>query len=168
MSDRPTTHERLIRAVSSTNLSLDPERRGDADYIVALGLAARATSPAASALMRLHLAGTPADFSQARQAVIRLVEQLGIRKDWPDTVDRRAVADLALAHHLWPACPSCLGRGYELIPGTPHLSAVSCRHCHGTGRRPVQRRWRDEIRDAIASLEQIDVITTRAVSRLIR
>lgn len=160
--------ERLAVAMSSKNLTLDDTRR-DVDYIIAAGISASWHGPVASSLLRLHASTSMTDLKVASASVQGLVAKLNTRRNWGLTPAQvEAVASKALAHHVTPACLACGGHGYELVPGTPTLSSVACASCHGTGRRPVQKKLRNEIQQTIGVLENIDSVTQAAVARLVR
>lgn len=169
MSERPSALERLSTAMSSSDLSVDANHRGDVDYVTALGIASLRHSTAAAPLMRVHLANSPAALKNAYQSVLALVKRMNLKKNWRLAGhSMHAVALHALSHHVDPTCPHCRGRKFELMDGSPTLSTKVCRHCHGTGRRPVQKKHRDQINAVIAALETIDAVTERAVARLVR
>lgn len=105
----------------------------------------------------------------AFQSVLNMVKRLNAKKNWRlNSRSIQVVALQALSHHIVPVCNHCHGRKFELIEGSPALSAKMCKHCHGTGKRPVQKKHRDYINQVIAVLEQIDDVTERAVARLVR
>lgn len=169
MSERPSAFERLSIAVGSSDLTMDTIHRGDLDFIVALGIASARNGAVAGSMMRLHLASTPAALKGAFQSVLNMVKRLNAKKNWRlNSRSIQVVALQALSHHIVPVCNHCHGRKFELIEGSPALSAKMCKHCHGTGKRPVQRKHRDYINQVIAVLEQIDDVTERAVARLVR
>lgn len=170
MSDeRRSTQERLLAAFASSDLSVDVERRGDADHLIALGLAEQRVPLAGGDVLRLQLAGNPADYRRARESVLGLTRRLSAVRRWNfSAANLKRIAELALAHHVWPACPVCHGRGYEAAEGAPLLSGRLCRACHGTGARPIQRKFNNEIRGVIEVLERIGSVTEHAVQRLLR
>ncbi len=169
MSDRPSALERLSTAVTSSDLTLDANHRGDLDYVTALGIASLRHSAAASPLMRLHLSSSPATLKTAYKSVLALVKRMNAKKNWRLAGHSMHVVALqALSHHVSPACPVCQGRKFELQDGAPVLSTKMCKACHGTGRRPVQKKHREAITEVIAALEVIDSVTERAVARLVR
>lgn len=166
--EKPSLQERLRLAFESHDLTLSSRGRGDADYLAALGLAGAADTRVGGALMRVHLAGSPEDFRAAHRAVVAMVRRVATKRGWRVPVsEQRIIAERALEHYVFPSCPACLGRGYQVVPGTPHLSGHSCPECHGSGRRPIQRRHGDRIRDVIAQLEQIEALTERSVASLL-
>lgn len=166
--DKPSLQERLLRAFSSSDLSLNAETRGDADHLVALGYAGRASGGVSGAVMRLHLAGNPSDYQAAKSAVVRLARHMNGVRNWQLGKHVAVVGELALAYHVLPVCQCCQGRKYEVPEGTPYTTANICKPCRGSGKRPVQRKFNAEIRAVIAVLEGIDATTERAVARLLR
>jgi hypothetical protein len=155
--------------MNSSDLSLDFDHRTDVDYVIALGIAEARNSQVAAPLMRLHTTTSRLALKDAYRAVEALVRRLDSKLNWRLSGQAiRTVAERALAHHIAPVCPHCKGRGFELQENSPVLSAKACKHCHGDGRRPVQRKYRDEITKLIAALEAIDSATERAVARLVR
>ncbi len=169
MSERPSAFERLSTAVSTSDLTVDADHRTDADYIVALGIASRRHSAVAGPLMRVHLAGSQVAIKNAYNSVLSLVKRVNAKKNW--RLNSHAVGTVALqalSHHVAPTCPHCHGRKFELQEGSPVLSTKVCRHCSGTGRRPVQKKYRDQISHMVSVLESIDDVTERAVARLVR
>lgn len=169
MSERPSALERLSTAISTSDLSIDPNHRTDADYIVALGIASSRHSAVAGPMMRVHLSGSQVALKNAYNSVLSLVRRMSAKRNWRlNGQSLHTVALQSLSHHVAPACPHCSGRKFEVQDDAPVLSVTPCRHCRGTGRRPVQKKLRDEIIQVIAALEQIDSITERAVARLVR
>jgi hypothetical protein len=165
---RPSLQERLISALSSSNLRVDLERRGDADYVAALGAASRRNGDVAGAVMRVHLVGSAADYREAVDATTRLTRHLNAVRNWRlGGREIRLVGELALGYHVRPACPACHGRRYEVPEGSPHTNGNICKPCRGSGKRPVQRRLNLEIRGVLAVLEHSDDVTAREVRRLL-
>jgi hypothetical protein len=169
MTGHSSVLERLGVAYGSSDLSFDSNHRNDLDFVVAAGIAASRYGKAASPVMRVHYANSPADLNFAFRAVISMVRRFNAKRNWRlNGKSMQVVALHALSHHVDPICPHCHGRKFELIEGAPALSARACRHCHGTGRRPVQKKHREHIEAVISALEQIDAVTERAVARLVR
>jgi hypothetical protein len=167
--ERLTEKERLHSAFGSGDLSLRAGRRGDADHLIALGLAARQVGGPADALIRVHLASSTTDLRAALRSTLSVAKRLAQARGWK--VNGRnlvRVAELALAHHIYPTCLHCSGRGFEKAPNAPVLTTKRCTHCDGTGRRPIQKRWRPEIAELISVLERIDSVTQAAVVRRLR
>lgn len=169
MSDRPSPLERLSVASSSSDLTVDPDHRGDVDYIVALGIAASRNGSVASPLTSLHLSTSPTSMNAAFSAVLGLVKRVNGKRNWRlNGQSSQVVALHALSHHVDPTCNSCKGRKFEVMEGAPALSSTPCRHCKGTGKRPIQKKYREQIQAVLAMLEAIDETTQRAVGRLVR
>ncbi len=166
--ERGSTHERLLGAFGSSDLLLEADKRKDADYLIALGIASSRRGMEGSVL-RLQLAGSQSDYRSARESVVRMTRRMSEVRNWRlSAINVRRVGELALAHHVFPACPVCHGRRYEVAEGAPALSGNICKPCHGTGVRPVQRKFNGEIRDVIEVLERVGQVTERAVARMLR
>lgn len=171
MSDeRPSHMERLSLAIHTSNLTLDINRRGtDFDYVLAMGIASSRNAAVAAPLTQLHLHSTQSAYRQAHESVVNLVKRVNSRKNWRlNKANTKRVADLALAHHVAPACPACQGRRWQLILGTPSVSGAPCTTCHGSGRRPVHRRLFEEVTQIIALLERTDDLTNRTIGQLLQ
>lgn len=145
MTDKPSIEETYSRAGNTSNLTVEADRRGDADVLIAAGMVG-ASKSLGMALLRLHSEYDGA--SRLREGASRLdVAMLAARlRGLPGVVgavtERAAVwgmeqpKDKALAVVLWwldKQCRRCTGRMFEPIPGTPALSAIRCRACNGTG-----------------------------------
>lgn len=168
-SNRPSALERLSTAINSSDLTVDADHRTDADYIISLGIAGSRHSKVASPMMRLHLSGTNTSLKAAFDAVLSLVKRINAKRNWRlNGQSLTAVSLQALSHHVSPTCTCCKGRKFELQDGTPVLSTKPCRVCGGSGRRPVQKKFREEINHVVTALESIDDVTERAVARLVR
>ena len=168
-AERPSALERLSTAISTSDLTVDADHRTDADYVLALGIAGARYSAVASPMMHLHLSGTRTNLKAAYTSVLALVRRLNSKRNWRLHAHALSTVALqALAHHVSPTCPHCQGRRFELQEASPVLSTKVCKHCHGTGRRPIQKKYREQIAHVIAALEQIDSVTERAVARLVR
>jgi hypothetical protein len=165
-NDKPTVLERLHSAIQSSDLTLRPRGVGDADHLVALGLAAKEAGAAAGELMFLHIGGTQTGYRRARDAVLGLARKMNGVRNWRlNAANTHRAAELALAHHVNPACPHCHGRGKLVAEGTPFLTANLCKHCHGTGKRRVQRKLHREITELIEALARLDRTTESSVAR---
>lgn len=142
--DKPGIEEQYSKAVSSSNLRVELDRRSPADILIASGLN---NSRLGGALMRLR-----AEFSSdsvprhsASETDHRLI--MGRLKSLPKVlediteqarrwrIDRPEAVTLAVVSH-WcdSACRHCNGLGKERIVDAPALSNKNCKHCHGTGR----------------------------------
>lgn len=167
--DKPTIAERLHSAFAATDLSVSLEHRTDADFLMALGMAERRTAAACGAVVRLSTVASQTEYRQARESVIRLVRALNAKRNWRLAGSAiRQVGELAMAHHAFPRCQLCGGRGREKPDGAPYLSGKICEPCHGTGKRPIQRKHHDEIRAVLEVLERADSMTEHHVKRILR
>ncbi len=164
MTQRPSALERLSVAMVTSDLTVDPDRRLSADYIIGSAIA-QTRSGAVTGLV----VNSRASLRRALDSVYALVTKLNLRRGWRLTDDEtRVVTKHALMHHVAPACPVCLGRSYEVAEGAPALSGRICRACRGTGRRNVQRKMHDEIIQTVTVLETLDQLTEDAIRRLLR
>lgn len=164
MSDKPSALERLATARLTSDLTVDPTKRLDADYIIGAAIA----QTRAGAVTGL-LVNSRRSLRQALESVHDLVVKLNARRGWLlDDDQTKVVTKQALMHHVAPACPACKGRGYEVAEGAPALSGHICKPCRGSGKRPVQRKLNKEIIQVISVLETLDQLTEDAIRRLMR
>lgn len=165
------TAERLAAAVRSSDLSQEWKAavsRGDADYLAALGIVGSRYG-LGGAVMRMHLSGSREDYRRARLEAVNVARRMNETRNWRLKGDAvRRVAEIALAHHVYPVCPTCHGRKFEVAEGAPALSGNICKPCHGTGLRPVQRRWNGEIRDVMEVLARVGNVIERGVTRMMK
>ena len=144
-SPPPDALERVFSALATSDLGMRLGRVGDADVLAASGLALAEMGPLADALSKVSSHSKVA-YRAALVVVHKETRRQNLIRNW--RLRRSAqvrVAEVALAHYARPACPHCQGRGKMVAEGTPFLSGNICKHCHGTGERPVQRRYHDEI-----------------------
>lgn len=124
--------ERIGTAQYSRDLGEVPvEELGDVDIIRACGMVGVAM-PLGVSLWRLKVSGDRSEYGPVVHGLAELLGKRGFEVDAVDVVGR------VLQHHLDDLCRPCLGRGYEVVPGTPMLSDVMCPHCGGTGRRKLE------------------------------
>ena len=127
-ADNPCTlEERYTRATTSSNLKCEADTRSDVDVLIAAGWS---PSRLGAALMRLHT-------RKDRNGLERVHEQLAREASRQGAERPEAVAAAVLAWWLNRNCKACSGRKFELIPGTPSLSARSCKLCKGTGETAI-------------------------------
>lgn len=157
MTDQHTHHHRSVEeaytraGTSSSNLKVDPDRRGDADVLVAAGwspgmlggalmrLRGEWDSVAAPRFMQdstahqrrshpdadaVQLLGRLRSLALVLEAVERWAAAKGL-------ADARTLARTSVCYWLDPTCRACLGRGSALVPGTPMLGRV-CKACGGS------------------------------------
>ena len=157
MDEPKTTKERISHAMVSGNLKVASNGVGDAETMLAVGMAAQQVNPAASLALRLHWANDASVFRDLRRAVVKEVQRMNLQERWRFVGDQlRLVADQALRHFILPVCDKCLGLKYETIPGTPMLSSRPCRACHGTGERPLMEKYRRPIAGVLNWLGRIE------------
>lgn len=155
IEERPTVGERYSSAVESSNLKVNPERRGDADYMIAAGmlgdrlgallLRLRVEFDAVRMDLRLKKGTAPIDrllilqklktLDEAKGALARFSVQQATKRRFmqPDDVVLK-LAGRVLDVHLDPLCHHCDGRGSN---GGAHRGEMKqiCRPCKGTGHR---------------------------------
>jgi len=156
--------ERLAEAQISSNLGDDYLRLADVDYIRASGWAAQ-SNPEGLMLYRLKYANDHTEYKPALQRMYALAVGKAFRMRL--IISHQELTDLAentLRHWVAPVCPACLGRGYEVIPGTPTLSETECKHCHGQGRLSLKKIVRGHIDLAEWLSQKMDSITGAFVS----
>ena len=122
----PCVAERYVTANMSSNLKC--ETRDDAPLGAVGVVIAAGWSPAriGALLMRLHTRADRAGLEQVHEQIMLQAQAFGIERS-------AAVAAAVLSHWLKRACGACTGRKFELVAGTPSLSARPCKLCHGTG-----------------------------------
>ena len=158
--DKTSIEEQYGSAIRTTNLrSRERTARSAADVLGAVGYAGRrircgegdksdrrAGKPLAMALLRLFVGGR----GEERQLIEILSDMLARKAPRMrieiSEVQRSDMAKAVLAWHRGAVCKPCGGHGYELIHGTPSLSAQECRACHGTGKWPFESQFRQEWR----------------------
>jgi hypothetical protein len=129
-NDTPCIAERYITASRSSNLKCETREDaplGAAAILIAAGWSA---SRIGTALMRLHTKADRNTLEQMHEQIALQAERWGIERP-------AAVAAAVLSWWIAHVCGSCQGRRFELITGTPALSARPCRACHGTGEQPI-------------------------------
>ncbi|MDZ7863012.1 hypothetical protein [Acidovorax sp.] len=157
MSDHHTNHHRTVEeaytraGTSSSNLKVDPDRRGDADVLIAAGwspgmlggalmrlrgewdsvAAPRFTQDSVAHQRRSH---PDADVVQLLSRLRSLAQVLEAVERWAAAkglADARTLARTSVCYWLDPTCRACLGRGSALVPGTPMLGRL-CKACGGS------------------------------------
>lgn len=169
-----TVAERYSVAVHSHNLKVEPDRRTDADVLMAAGMT---HSMLGAVLLRLKSewdgSAKPAgdDVMDARLFMNGL-------KSWPAALARLTawagkrghegpaeLAQKALVHWLDDACPKCRGRGYSKLPGSPVLG-MACRSCVGTGKRHAPAR--SPLREALNLLDDCEARAYEVMKKRLR
>lgn len=147
--------EQLTRAQQSRNLGEAIEGHGDVDWLRASGMVAQRHAVALAVWRLVELR----DARSLQESFVGLTA-LGMRMglDEPPRVALdvlRWIAD--------PVCRHCYGRGYEAVMGTPHLSAIQCGACGGSGLRP--NGWDD---DAAGLAERLKDVQRQAAAAIMR
>lgn len=153
--DRPTTAERYGRATHASRLRLDPERRGDADTLIAAGLVPdffgmdlmRFREELETGLSRFPQLGPLRliDRNLISSALPSLAGVLRSLGAWGEVYSARHSLDLrpgaiaslsgrALIAYVRPLCRSCEGRGFNGGGRTIEQSGpqILCRACRGS------------------------------------
>lgn len=149
-----TIAEHYITANAASNLRVEADKGGAADILICAGWTP--SREVGAALLRLHTKHDRAGLSFVHA---KAVEQAAwARFERPD-----AVASAVLAWWLVKVCKACTGKRFELVPGTPALSARHCKSCKGTGEITLPHgengkrleRWLDEsVERAQASIKK--------------
>lgn len=161
--------EGLASAMVSSDLRFKTEKRGDLDYLVALGWSGARLGNGASSVLALHLSHDKASLINALNYTTAIVRHLANKRGWNiKPKEWKSLAERALRYHVAPACPTCEGRKLRRIDGTPALSATVCRTCHGTGKRPYPIKHGREIAEVVYSLENINRVIEKSVRRRLR
>lgn len=145
MTDKPTIDETYSRAGNTSNLTVEADRRGDADVLIAAGMIG-ASKSLGMALLRLHSEydgasrlredATMLDVAMLAARLRGLPAVVGMVTERASLWGMEQPKDKALAVVLWwldKRCKRCTGRLFEKIPGSPGLSNIRCRSCNGTG-----------------------------------
>ena len=165
---RASPLERVVRALSSGRLAFKEDVATDIDWLTALGMAC-ARDPGRSALVRLHYVADHDSFDQAMRLAVQIVRRVSTRQRWHmQQQEIIRIAKISLAYHIAPVCPSCRGTGFELIPGTHHLSSHRCPKCQGSGRRPYPIKDGGRICEIVAHLQSMERVTEDAIARKMR
>lgn len=155
MTNRPGPLERLLTAWSSRNL-MDRRTLGprivetDVLRVAAAGMAG-ADVPLAMALFGLkYRAASPPTMDNLAPVVTglgRMVRKQAKQQKWRIRRQQDSQRIVLIALHWWlmSVCPSCHGRQYEHIPGTPNLSDRQCHACHGQGKAPLHDVLRQQL-----------------------
>jgi hypothetical protein len=144
-------------------------KRGDLDYLISLGWSVSRMLPGASSVLSLHLAQDTTSLKDALRYTLVIVKQLNGKRGWNlKASEFKPISEKSLRYHVAPACPTCRGRRYKVIDGTPNLSATACNTCHGTGKRPFPLKNGREISEVVWCLEDTNRVIGRAVQKMLR
>lgn len=162
--------EGLASAMVSSDLTCKKDgKRGDLDYLIALGWSGSRLNPGASSVLALHLSHDKASLYDALHYTLAVAKHLNTKRGWKmKPKDLKPLAEKALRYHVAPACPVCEGRKFRKVENSPALSATICQTCHGTGKRPFPIRNGREIAEVVYSLEDTSRVIESAVRRKLR
>lgn len=175
-SEKPSIGERYERATNSRDLSVDAQRRTDADVLLAAAYAASGNAAASLALRfyRMRATGDKTPFREL--ADIAGVWLLGRsrrkgRRDLNE-IQAKDLATRTLFYWLDPVCKPCNGLGHPLMPNSPVINfGHDCPVCHGTGQYPVHRivppGTADEARWLIDEMDRMTGIVFNDMARLL-
>ena len=148
--DRAAVPELYSQACTSSNLRCEADKRGAADILIASGMSGNGLG---GALMRLHTKPDRAGMDAIHQHLTDRARLLNI--DRPE-----AVSAAVLSWWLNRICNSCNGVKFEVVPGSPSLSARSCKRCQGSGEKKLPygsegRRLEDYMQDCLNRWRQL-------------
>jgi hypothetical protein len=156
--------DRYARAITSSNLRVQARTPGDADVLIASGLAARKLSKKgaaslASMLYRVRieydkvdkrsLARRDVNITNVLLALTHVRSLMPVRdalrafvrgQAWREAMELdeetlHRIADQVLEYFLDPVCGTCNGTKFKVVVGTGRLSGVVCANCLGSGKR---------------------------------
>ena len=126
-----TTKERMVRSQTSSNLAESANSEfGDIDIVRATGMVGQ-SNPIGVSLWRLKYAGDVAEFPKVVTSLAGMLAKRNVKY-----TDAMLLAFNAVKHYVDDVCKTCVGRGYDIIPGTPVLSDQICLNCRGAGKAP--------------------------------
>jgi len=153
MTDKASIDEIYSRAGNTSNLTVEADKRGAGDVLIAAGMEGQGLRPSKSlglALMRLHSEYDSTSRLRDGATAIDVALLAAKLRGLPGVVTKVAEQattwnmerprDKALSSVLWwldKHCKRCTGRLWEPILGTPALSSIRCRACNGTGEAPL-------------------------------
>lgn len=181
-SDVPTMMERYARALESSHLEMNLERRTQLDVVIAAGWAGdelgarllrlRAEFDSVDRSALAHVDGEVAKAMMsgtlnALRPAMALLYRYALRR--AARVDYRAqektiymIAGHTLAWWLSPHCATCTGRGQVGVFGRP---MAICKHCGGTGHRFPRLGKNDKAHDFGRDLHDRMQLKVEQVSR---
>lgn len=143
MSESRSIEESYTSAGNAADLTVRPDQRGDVDVLIAAGWTPGLLG---GALMRLHSEWDGAakkrrmDETEAfllfgqLKTLRRAVDGIAAWAERKGHKEPRTLANAVLIYWLHDNCQPCLGRGHEVIHGSPVLGR-QCRKCGGSGKR---------------------------------
>lgn len=171
MNEPRTIEESYTSAGNASDLTVKAEQRGDADVLIAAGwtpgllggVLMRLRSEWDGAAKKRHMDETEALllFGQLK-TLRRAVDGVAAWAEKKGHKEPRTLANAVLIYWLHDNCQPCLGRGHELIHGSPMLGRT-CRKCGGSGKRPPPG---GELGKATLNMMDRDIQVARSMMRL--
>jgi hypothetical protein len=160
---RRTTVEKYAGSVNTSCLTSD-ETHHQTDILAAVAL----SSKLGSLLCRVKYAGDQFSLVPMLEAWRAIVSKKAKNRGWANVSDE--VADISLWFWIDDVCQTCHGRKYQVIPGTPTLSAEQCPTCQATGKNKLQcdQEIKEYVLDAIQSLETLAIDAGRLANKKLR
>jgi hypothetical protein len=143
-AERPGISERYALAARSSDLTVNPDARTDADVLLAAGYAAAGNEYASLALRFWRIKETKdlGPFRELAEIAGRWLQRRSVRGQ-RRRLNRIQAIDLATRTLFWwidPVCKPCAGRGHPLRLNSPVIdTSRDCPTCHGTGKYPIHR-----------------------------
>ena len=145
--EKRSTEEAYACAITASSLRVEADKTQQIDLLIAMGWNKSRTG---AALLRLrteydaHARAPGEDNATAMRLLCgnlrSLADVLREVEGWATRarMDRpRALTLAVVAWWLSKNCKKCTGRKFELVLGSPSLSARLCTHCHGGGEAPI-------------------------------
>ena len=175
-AEKPTIEERYIGATNARDLSLDFNKRTDADILLAAAYAAAGNVHASLALRfyRLRATGDMSPFQELTDIAGAWLLGRSMRRGRRKLrgIEAKDLATRTLFYWLNPSCTACNGLGHPLMPNSPVINfGHDCPVCHGTGKYPIHRivppGTSDEARWLTDEMDRMCVIVFNDMARLL-
>lgn len=140
--------DQLARAEVSSDLA-HHDRHCDVDVLGAAGMAT-AANPRHMAIFRAKYLYDEREVHAAKRYFIQLARIHMIRRK-VDPAKASRIGSQIFTYWMDDTCPSCKGRKYQVIDGSPSLSDRQCNHCDGSGKRklPYKGAELEVVRDVL-------------------
>ncbi len=157
--DTMTIGDRYAHAASSGNLTPRPDRRCDADVLLAA--AGAASSPRRAVAQAIYRASVTRDLSGMPAVVDALADWIAQRARKQLRLipleSRRAMSRAVVELYVDPACRYCAGRGHDVDEQSMRFTRV-CAACDGSGRRRLEAQPPRVAEPAAWLVSQIDAL----------